>query len=78
MKQTHDIPAMRQWLGTASPGDTAEYHRGYIFRDRHGSPSANGISRKANVALRWQADECVSLVQYRHGPGDYSYRMQAR
>jgi len=72
------------WLGQAQPGDTIEYHRGFLALDtiRDGSrlpekerAELSGVARRA-----WWASQAglVHLVQRRHGRDDYSYFAIAR
>ena len=72
------------WLGQAAPGDSIEYHRGFLALDRSRAggrlreQDAIELSRVAHHA--WQAAELglVHLVQRRNGPDDYSYLLVAR
>ena len=67
------------WLGTAFPGDTIEYHRGYLAIDQAAglSPLTDAdrrrLSRVARRALIFAEEGQAHLVQRRHGDGDYSY-----
>ena len=72
------------WLGHAKPGDTLEYHRGYLVMDI--SPQSAGFSDKdrkelAHVArrARWAAERnLVHLFQRRCAPNVFSYLAIAR
>ena len=67
------------WLGTAFPGDTIEYHRGHLAVDQAPglSPLSDAdcrrLSRVARRALIFAEEGRAHLVQRRHGDGDYSY-----
>lgn len=77
-------PELCGWLKTAAPGDTLEYHRGFLVLDvRPDSSRLVPADRTilAQVARRayWAAEQgLVHLVQRRHGPDDYSYLAIAR
>lgn len=77
-------PEFCGWLGTAAPGDSLEYHCGFLVLDIRpdGSRLAPADRRAlARVARRafWAAERgWVHLVQRRHGPDDYSYLAIAR
>ena len=72
------------WLVKAEPGDTLEYHRGFLARDivAHASRLSEHdrveLARLARCA--WWANEqkLIHLVQSRHAPDDYSYLAIAR
>ncbi|MCB1489269.1 MAG: hypothetical protein KDJ88_17660 [Bauldia sp.] len=65
------------WVGEALPGDTLEYHRGFIAVD----VGSGNLSTPEQKALRklvrsaaWASEAgLVHLVQRRRGPGDFSY-----
>ncbi len=67
------------WLGTAFPGDTIEYHRGHLAVDQapgRSSLSDSDCRRLSGVARRaliFSEEGQAHLVQRRHGDGDYSY-----
>ncbi|MDI1286078.1 MAG: hypothetical protein PSV46_16960, partial [Reyranella sp.] len=67
------------WLGQASPGDTIEYHRGFLALNANidsQTPASDARRELARVARRawWAASQgLVHLVQRRLGPDDYSY-----
>jgi hypothetical protein len=67
------------WLSTAAPGDTLEYHRGFLLLDiRPDGSRLAPADRKTLVRIArrafWAAEQgWVHLVQRRHGPDDYSY-----
>ena len=74
------------WLGGgAKPGDTFEYYRGYLARDRE--PDTRGlvpterqtkVNELANgVYLAWEMGQ-VTLVQRRYGHCNYGYLAQRR
>lgn len=72
------------WAAQAAPGDEAEYHRGRLDVDLTplGAPmereSRAELARVAARARDLAARGFVHLVQRRHGPDDYSYRVIAR
>src|SRR5690606_4971841 len=71
--------ALRNWLGRASPGDVAEYYRGFLAIDV--DPSRGKIpvgdcmelNRVAWTARAAAEAGAVRLVQRRVGADDYSY-----
>jgi hypothetical protein len=81
--QIHEIDFLG-WLGQAQPGDSIEYHRGFLALDtiRDGSRFAEKerleLSRVARRA--WWASEqnLVHLAQRRWAKDDYSYLAIAR
>jgi hypothetical protein len=66
-------------LGKALPGDCIEYHRGHLLIDRSrklgpfSEMDRRELSAIANRALALAEQGRLSLVQKRHGDGDYSY-----
>lgn len=76
--------ALLNWLGAASAGDRAVYHRGYLAID--GAPTGSRLTERERMELLriarrvMQAAEAglVELVQHRNGPYDYSYQLIAR
>jgi hypothetical protein len=72
------------WLGQASPGESIEYHRGFLAVDT--IPYGSRLPEKHRVELgriarrAWWASErgLAHLIQWRHGPDDYSYIIVAR
>ena len=72
------------WLGRAAPGDTFEYHRGFLAVDT--MPHAERLPdrdraeliRVAGLAYRAADRGLVHLVQRRHGENDFSYIAIAR
>jgi hypothetical protein len=63
------------WIGEAAPGDTLEYHRGFLAIDRFVT-DRDGRKVLAALAQRahWAAERgLVFLVQRRLRPGGYSY-----
>jgi hypothetical protein len=72
------------WIGQAGPGDTLEYHRGFLARDT--LPQGTRLAERDRAELarvahraRWAAErDLLHLVQRRHGPDDYSYLAIAR
>jgi hypothetical protein len=76
--------ALLSWLGAASAGDRAVYHRGYLAID--GAPTTTRLTERERMELlqiarrAMQAAEVglVELVQHRNGPYDYSYLLIAR
>jgi len=65
------------WVGEALPGDTLEYHRGFLALDiAQGALTApeQRVLRRLAGRAAWAADcRLVHLVQRRRGPGDFSY-----
>jgi hypothetical protein len=63
------------WLNTASPGETLEYHRGFLAKDR--SPDPKKTSETALVADYAMASFLktgrVLLTQRRIAPGVFSH-----
>lgn len=75
---TSTAASFRGWLFKATPGETFEYHRGVLARDR--SPDAGGDPerRRTLCALADAAFDAaerghVFLIQRRNGPFDFSY-----
>jgi hypothetical protein len=72
------------WLGQAEPGDTIEYHRGFLALDtmRHGSPLSESdrseLTRTAGIASWAFAQGFVHLMQRRLGEDAFSYLAIAR
>jgi hypothetical protein len=72
------------WLGQTSPGDSIEYHRGFLAVDiiPHGSrlPEKDRLELGRIARRAWWASErgLAHLIQRRHGPDDYSYIIVAR
>jgi hypothetical protein len=65
------------WVGRSSPGDTLEYHRGFLAV-QIGIGRAAGAEQDALRMLArraaWAAERrLVHLVQRRNGPDDFSY-----
>jgi hypothetical protein len=73
-----------RWLGTAKPGDTLQYHRGFLAIDI--SASARRLTDRARkelvrVARRaiWASESgLVHLIQRRYGVDDYAYFIEAK
>jgi hypothetical protein len=73
------------WLGDAAPGDTLEYHRGFLVKDidtgskqRLKEPDRTILERLASRA-RWAAERGFAhLVQRRIAPEQFSYLLIAR
>ena len=72
------------WLGQAAPGDSIEYHRGFLALDRCRiggrlrEQDATELSRVADRAWLAAEGRLVHLVQRRNGQDDYSYLLVAR
>lgn len=72
------------WLGAAAPGDSLEYHRGFLVLDTRPDSSRLAPADRAELGLVarracWAAEhELVHLVQHRRGPCDFSYMAIAR
>ncbi len=72
------------WIAQAAPGAVLEYHRGFLALDRTSFGRLNDSQARAALALLGSRAhdlaerELVHLVQYRHGPEDYSYLAVAR
>ncbi len=72
------------WLGQASPGDTIEYHRGFLAMDasHHYATLPDKERRELGRLARrawWAAErQLVHLVQRRHALNDFSYLAIAR
>jgi hypothetical protein len=72
------------WIAQASPGDTLEYHRGFLALDASidgQTPESDARRELARVArIAWRAAEqgLVHLVQRRNGPDDFTYLAIAR
>jgi hypothetical protein len=72
------------WFGQGGIGDTLTYHRGSLVHDR--SPTTSGLQRREHAELarvarraRALADAGLArLVQQRHGPEDYEYKIIIR
>ena len=72
------------WLGQAEPGDTFEYHRGFLGVDL--TPFGNPMSSKTRAELARTSARAydvaergfVHLVQRRLGPDVFSYFVIAR
>ena len=66
-----------KWVGQAAPGDTLEYHRGFLGIDvAPGTlPAAEqkALRHLARRALWASGEGLVHLVQRRHGPSDFGY-----
>lgn len=72
------------WIAQASPGDTLEYHRGFLALDASidgQTPKSDARHELGRVARRawWAAEQgLVHLVQRRNGPDDFTYLAIAR
>jgi len=72
------------WIAQASPGDTLEYHRGFLALDASidgqtpKSDARRELARAARIAWRAAEKGVVHLVQRRRGPDDFSYIAIAR
>lgn len=76
--------ALTAWLSRAAPGETIEYHRGFLGIDRTPlgqpmSPEDRGhLIRIAECAMRLAEQSLVHLVQRRLGADTFSYLTVAR
>lgn len=76
--------ALTAWLSRAVPGETIEYHRGFLGIDRTPlgqpiSPDDRGhLIRIAECAMRLAEQSLVHLVQRRLGADTFSYLAVAR
>lgn len=74
-----DEAELRNWLGSATAGETLLYHRGALGSDRlmHGSrlpeEDRRELDRVAHTVFGLAEAGRGYLVQRRHGDGDYSY-----
>jgi hypothetical protein len=72
------------WVTLASPGETLEYHRGFLGIDRtsYGLPmtaeARTDLLRTCDRALKLAEQDLVHLVQRRLGPESFSYVAIAR
>jgi hypothetical protein len=72
------------WFGQGGIGDTLTYHRGSLTYDR--SPTASRLPRREQAELTRVARRAralaeaglAELVQLRHGPDDYEYKIIIR
>ena len=68
------------WLGSAMPGESFEYHRGFLAIDREPAedqrrtPEHVRIDRLAGCVLDYAGHGMVTLVQRRLGSNRFSYR----
>ncbi len=71
--------AFRNWLKSARPSSSIEYHRGHLCVDRQqrlnapDSEARAALHEVATRALRAAEQGLVHLVQRRHGREDFSY-----
>jgi hypothetical protein len=76
--------ALTAWINQAVPGETIEYHRGFLGVDRTPlgqpmSPEDRGhLIRIAECAMRLAEQGLVHLVQRRLGADTFSYLAVAR
>src|SRR5690242_19570076 len=71
--------ALCAWVGSAAAGDRLAYHRGFLAVDT--APERNHLFERERVQLARMARRArllaaqglAHLVQYRHGPGDFTY-----
>ena len=72
------------WLGQAEPGDSLEYHRGFLvvdltpFGGPMGSEARSELVRTSTRAYGLAERGFVHLVQRRVGPDNFSYLAIAR
>lgn len=74
---------VEDFVVTAMTGDTLVYHRGYLAADRADMTTCRPKTQQqkhvnllGDLAWAHRARGEVALVQKRHGPRDYEYRMQ--
>lgn len=72
-----------QWIADADPGETIEYHTGFLFVDRVRGIESQDISAPeirliADAALDLQQRGLIELTQRRIGDYRYSYLATAR
>jgi hypothetical protein len=76
--------ALCRWLGTAVPGASIPYHRGFLARDTAAAlqllpePERVALMRLAGRAWKLADAGLAHLLQRRHGDGDYEYLIVAR
>lgn len=74
-----DEKGLCRWLGSASPGDVVDYHRGFLALDMipySGRLSEQDRAELVRVAHRayWAMEKrFVHLLQRRNGPDDFTY-----
>jgi hypothetical protein len=67
------------WIAQAEPGAVLEYYRGFLALDRTAFGRFADTQARAELALLGSRAhdlaerDLVHLVQFRHGPEDYSY-----
>ena len=72
------------WLNQADPGDTIEYHRGFLVLDRSGRSAMLSeadrlaLDQAADLAMRLADRGLVDLVQRRIASDCFSYLAIAR
>ena len=71
------------WVGSAAPGDSIAYHRGFLAIDSAletcgGSPHDTGLLRVARRAVHLSQQGLVHLVQRREADQDFTYIAVAR
>jgi hypothetical protein len=72
-----------QWIADADPGDTIEYHAGFLFLDRTRGVESTGsdapsIRVLADTVYDLQMRGLIELTQRRIGDYRYSYLATAR
>ena len=65
-----------QWIADADPGDTIEYHAGFLFLDR--TRGVESIRVLADTVYDLQMRGLIELTQRRIGDYRYSYLATAR
>lgn len=79
-----DEAALYAWRANAQPGDTLEYHRGFLVIDRMPVPGETEPERRLRLcrtsdrAMQFEAKGLVHLVQRRLGEELFSYLVVAR
>jgi hypothetical protein len=75
---------VRRWLREAEPGQAIQYFRGFLAMSRSecgamiSAPQRQELAKVADWLWRAAMHDRIHLVQYRHGPGDWSYIAIAR
>lgn len=69
---------LQSWLAVAQPGDSFDYHRGFLAMDRSigsrlGERDRKEVCRVADAVLSLARSGHVRPVQRRNGPGDFMY-----
>jgi len=73
------VNELATWLANARPGDSIEYHRGFLAPDtdkttsRLPSRRREELVRVSKTALTMSDNGHAHLIQRKHGDCDYSY-----